>query len=38
MLTIHGTPFSPFVRKVLVLLAEKGVDFDVKIIDEFPGL
>lgn len=37
MLTVHGSPVSPFVRKVLVLLTEKGVDFDVNPISPFPA-
>jgi len=37
MLTVHGSPISPFVRKVLVLLAEKGVAFDVNPVMPFPA-
>lgn len=36
MLTIHGSPGSPFVRKVLVLLDEKGIDFEINPVMPFP--
>lgn len=36
MITIHGSPVSPFVRKVLVLLAEKEVPHEVNPISPFP--
>lgn len=35
MATIHGSPLSPFVRKTLVLLAEKGVSFDLDPVIPF---
>lgn len=35
MPTIHGVNLSPFVRKVRVALAEKGVDYDLKPV--FPA-
>jgi glutathione S-transferase len=37
MITIHGSAVSPFVRKVLVLLTEKGIDFSVNPIMPFPA-
>ena len=36
MITIHGSPISPFVRKVLVCLAEKGIEHEVNPISPFP--
>jgi len=36
MLTIHGSPVSPFVRKTLVCLLEKGVEFELNPISPFP--
>lgn len=36
MITVHGSPISPFVRKVLVCLAEKGVKHEVNPISPFP--
>lgn len=36
MLTIHGSPGSPFVRKVLVLLDEKGIDSEINPVLPFP--
>jgi glutathione S-transferase len=36
-LVIYGMRGSPFVRKVQVLLAEKGVDFDVRGVNIFPA-
>jgi glutathione S-transferase len=29
MITVHGSPVSPFVRKVLVCLIEKGITHEV---------
>ena len=37
MITIHGSPVSPFVRKTLVCLIEKGVDHEVNPISPFPA-
>lgn len=36
MITVHGSPISPFVRKVLVCLMEKGIDHDVNPVSPFP--
>ncbi len=36
MITIHGSPISPFVRKVLICLMEKGVAHEVNPISPFP--
>lgn len=36
MITIHGSPVSPFVRKALVCLIEKGIDHEVNPISPFP--
>ena len=36
-LVIYGMDGSPFVRNVQVLLAEKGVDFDVRGVNIFPA-
>lgn len=36
MITVHGSPISPFVRKVLVCLVEKGVAHEVNPISPFP--
>ena len=36
MLTIHGSPVSPFVRKVLVCLIEKGIEHEVNPVSPFP--
>ena len=36
-LVIYGMKGSPFARKVQVLLAEKGVDFEVKGVNIFPA-
>lgn len=33
--TIHGSPLSPFVRKTLVLLAEKGVPYELDPVVPF---
>ena len=35
MPTLHGTPFSPFARKVLIALSEKGVAFDHVPVSHF---
>lgn len=37
MLTIHGSSVSPFVRKTLICLAEKGVEFELNPISPFPA-
>lgn len=37
MITIHGSPVSPFVRKTLVCLIEKGVEYDINPISPFPA-
>lgn len=37
MITVHGSPVSPFVRKVLVCLMEKGLDHEVNPISPFPA-
>jgi glutathione S-transferase len=37
MITVHGSPVSPFVRKVLVLLMEKGIEHEVNPISPFPA-
>ena len=36
MLSIHGSPISPFVRKALVCLIEKGVDYELNPVSPFP--
>ncbi|MEM7020243.1 MAG: glutathione S-transferase family protein [Pseudomonadota bacterium] len=36
MITIHGSNVSPFVRKTLICLTEKGVDFELNPIAPFP--
>lgn len=36
MPTVHGVPLSPFVRKVLVGLIEKGQSYDVNPVVPFP--
>ena len=36
MITIHGTPVSPFVRKALVCLIEKGIEHEVNPVTPFP--
>lgn len=36
MLTVHGSPVSPFVRKVLVCLIEKGIEHEVNPVSPFP--
>lgn len=35
-LTVYGVPLSPFVRKVRVLLAEKGIDYTLEQVNIFP--
>ena len=35
-LVVYGLKGSPFVRKVQVLLAEKGVDFEIEAVSPFP--
>ena len=37
MITIHGSPISPFVRKTLVCLIEKGVEYEVNPVNPFPA-
>ncbi|MEM7077534.1 MAG: glutathione S-transferase family protein [Pseudomonadota bacterium] len=37
MITIHGSPISPFVRKTLVCLLEKGIEHDVNPVSPFPA-
>lgn len=37
MITVHGSPVSPFVRKVLVLLMEKGIEHEVNPVSPFPA-
>lgn len=37
MITVHGSPISPFVRKVLVCLMEKGIDHEVNPVSPFPA-
>ncbi len=37
MITIHGSPVSPFVRKTLVCLIEKGIDYQLNPISPFPA-
>jgi glutathione S-transferase len=37
MITIHGSNVSPFVRKTLVCLTEKGVEFELNPITPFPA-
>ena len=36
MITIHGSPVSPFVRKTLVCLVEKGIEHEVNPVSPFP--
>lgn len=36
MITIHGSSVSPFVRKTLVCLLEKGIDYEHNPISPFP--
>lgn len=36
MITIHGSPVSPFVRKTLVCLIEKGIPHEVNPVSPFP--
>ena len=37
MITIHGSPISPFVRKTLVCLIEKEVDYELNPVNPFPA-
>ncbi|MGI9325235.1 MAG: glutathione S-transferase family protein [Pseudomonadales bacterium] len=37
MLTIHGSSISPFVRKALVCLIEKGIDYELNPVGPFPA-
>lgn len=37
MITIHGSSVSPFVRKTLVCLIEKGVDYELNPVNPFPA-
>jgi glutathione S-transferase len=37
MITIHGSPVSPFVRKVLVCAVEKGIEHEVNPVSPFPS-
>ena len=37
MITIHGSPISPFVRKTLVCLIEKGIEHEVNPVSPFPA-
>ena len=37
MITIHGSSVSPFVRKTLVCLAEKGIEFELNPVNPFPA-
>ena len=37
MITIHGSPVSPFVRKTLVCLIEKGIAYENNPISPFPA-
>ncbi|MNC10106.1 putative GST-like protein YibF [compost metagenome] len=34
-MTVYGAPLSPFVRKVRLLLAEKGLDYQLEIVAPF---
>ena len=36
MITIHGSPISPYVRKTLVCLIEKGIKHEVNPVSPFP--
>ncbi len=36
MITIHGSPISPYVRKTLVCLIEKGIEHEVNPVSPFP--
>jgi glutathione S-transferase len=36
MPTVHGVTPSPFVRKTLAFLAEKGIDYDLAVVPPFP--
>ena len=35
-LLLYGLKGSPFMRKVQVLLAEKGVDYEIEMLSPFP--
>jgi glutathione S-transferase len=35
-LTVYGVALSPFVRKVRVFLAEKGLDYKLEQVSIFP--
>jgi glutathione S-transferase len=37
MITIHGSPVSPFVRKTLVCLIEKGINYELNPVNPFPA-
>ncbi len=37
MITIHGSPISPFVRKTLVCLIEKSVEYELNPVTPFPA-
>lgn len=37
MITIHGSPISPFVRKTLICLMEKGIAHQVNPVSPFPA-
>ena len=36
-LTVYGSPLSPFVRKVRVVLTEKGLDYKLENVNIFPA-
>lgn len=36
MIVVHGTPLSPFVRKVLVTLEEKAIPYELQSLIPFP--
>ena len=38
MITIHGSSISPSVRKTLVCLTEKGIEFELNPISLFQSL
>lgn len=35
-ITVYGGPFSPFVRKVLIVLEHKALDFELNALSPFP--